>query len=424
LQNALEALIEVQQMWFDAIGANDAQEVVRRAVSSAANLVCTTTVGFGGAQSFRDLDYDTLIVDEASKVTVGEFLIPAQRARRWILVGDEKQLTPYVEPAVEHHVHAMAAIHLAERAPAYTLGNAVEHLASLWHTLDDREQHPFRVDSVGRIARRLLSSGTWAAAHRKVYADQIGHLAGAADNPERTLLGSMREHLVSSLFERCVARTTEDTGPRRRLVEQRRMTPEIAELVRMPVYGGEYTSPPAGDPLLPRPLLTPSFRAPVVFLDTSSQSWPWDDLPEGTTSFINHLEADWVADVCRTWKQRARRPGRARAHHHQRACLLRRAGAAHPQAAGPSSVRPLPQSRVPRRRLDRPHPGPAERHRRHLVLPHVWPAEGSHAPAQPAGGAAAEVGAVAAEHQPAQRRLHKGAALTGARRPPPDPARP
>jgi hypothetical protein len=195
----------------------------------------------------------------------------------------------------------MAAIHLAERDAAHTPRGAVEHLASLWHALDDSEQHPFRVDSVDRVARRLLSSGAWVEAHRKVYADQIKHVTGTATDPERMVLESMREHLVSSLFERCVARTPEDTGPRRRLVEQRRMTPEIAELVRMPVYGGEYLSPPADDPLLPRPLLTPSFRAPVVFLDTSSQPWPWDDLPDGTTSFVNHLEADWVAGVCRTW---------------------------------------------------------------------------------------------------------------------------
>jgi KaiC/GvpD/RAD55 family RecA-like ATPase len=309
-RRGLQALTEVQQRWFDLVGttgideAEDrrrAQNVVRRALSSAANLICTTATGFGGAKTFRDLDYDTLIVDEASKVTVAEFLIPARRAQRWILVGDEKQLTPYVDPDVEHHIHAMAAIHLSERDARYGLKAAVQHLGTLWKTLEDAERHPFRTTSVERVANRLLDNGTWASAHQRLYADQTRHLAAGAADPEQRLLEVMHEHLVTSLFERCVATVHPQTGPRCQLKEQRRMTPEIAELVRAPVYGGDYTSPPRTDPELPHPLLSPSFQAPIVFLDTSTQSSPWDDLPAGTTSFVNKLEAEWVVEVCRRW---------------------------------------------------------------------------------------------------------------------------
>jgi len=309
-RRGLQALIEVQKRWFDLIGATGideaedrrrAQNVVRRSLSSAANLICTTTTGFGGAKTFRDLDYDTLIVDEASKVTVAEFLIPARRARRWILVGDEKQLTPYVDPDVEHHIHAMAAIHLSERDARYGLDDAVKHLGALWKTLEDAERHPFRTSSVERVANRLLGNGIWANAHQHLYADQTRHLAAGASDPELRLLEVMREHLVTSLFERCVAKVDLEKGPRCQLVEQRRMTPEIAELVKVPVYGGDYISPPRTDIELPHPLLSPSFQAPIVFLDTSTQSWPWDDLPAGTTSFVNKLEAEWVVEVCRRW---------------------------------------------------------------------------------------------------------------------------
>jgi hypothetical protein len=41
--------------------------------------------------------FDVLIVDEASKVTFSDFIIPALHAKKWILVGDVKQLSPYVE---------------------------------------------------------------------------------------------------------------------------------------------------------------------------------------------------------------------------------------------------------------------------------------------------------------------------------------
>ena len=309
-RRGLQALSEVQQRWFDLIGATGinetddrrrAQNVMRRALSSAANLICTTTTGFGGAKTFRDLDYDTLIVDEASKVTVAEFLIPARQARRWILVGDEKQLTPYVDPDVEHHIHAMAAIQLSERDARYSLSDAVKHLGTLWKTLEDAERHPFRTTSVERVANRLLDNGIWASAHQRLYADQTRHLTAGATDPELRLLEVMYEHLVTSLFERCVAKVDLETGPRCHLVEQRRMTPEIAELVKVPVYGGDYISPPRTDPQLPHPLLSPSFQAPIVFLDTSTQSWPWDDLPDSTTSFINKLEAEWIVEVCRRW---------------------------------------------------------------------------------------------------------------------------
>jgi hypothetical protein len=38
-----------------------------------------------------------MILDEASKTTFQEFLVPAVLASRWIIVGDPKQLSPYVE---------------------------------------------------------------------------------------------------------------------------------------------------------------------------------------------------------------------------------------------------------------------------------------------------------------------------------------
>ncbi len=41
--------------------------------------------------------FDYLIIDEVSKTTFQKFLIPALYAKRWILVGDIKQLAPYAE---------------------------------------------------------------------------------------------------------------------------------------------------------------------------------------------------------------------------------------------------------------------------------------------------------------------------------------
>ena len=75
---------------------------IERMVLDAANLVCGTTIGIlqhpdvksGGHAS---PDFDVLIVDEASKTPFQEFLVPALLAKRWIIVGDPKQLSPYVD---------------------------------------------------------------------------------------------------------------------------------------------------------------------------------------------------------------------------------------------------------------------------------------------------------------------------------------
>ena len=78
----------------------DRDEIVRRA-----NLVCGTTIGVLHHPEFNLSDsnqpviplYDCLIVDEASKTTFQEFMVPAIYAKKWILSGDLKQLTPYIE---------------------------------------------------------------------------------------------------------------------------------------------------------------------------------------------------------------------------------------------------------------------------------------------------------------------------------------
>ena len=46
-------------------------------------------------------EFDVCIVDEASKATATELLVPLSRAKRWILVGDPRQLPPFVEDLLD-----------------------------------------------------------------------------------------------------------------------------------------------------------------------------------------------------------------------------------------------------------------------------------------------------------------------------------
>lgn len=80
--------------------------MIERLVLECANLVCGTTIGILQHPDIKaqkderrgvDAAFDVLIVDEASKTTFQEFLVPGLLAKRWILVGDPLQLSPYVE---------------------------------------------------------------------------------------------------------------------------------------------------------------------------------------------------------------------------------------------------------------------------------------------------------------------------------------
>lgn len=81
---------------------NEGKHIVERLVMEAANLVCGTTIGLLQHPDIKNKQssspiFDVMIIDEASKTPFHEFLVPAILAKRWILVGDPKQLSPYVD---------------------------------------------------------------------------------------------------------------------------------------------------------------------------------------------------------------------------------------------------------------------------------------------------------------------------------------
>jgi hypothetical protein len=83
--------------WHSTFGRGPAFEA---AALVRAQVVAATCVGFGGTPAWDTIEFDLCIVDEASKATATELLIPMARARRWVLVGDHRQLPPYVDEAL------------------------------------------------------------------------------------------------------------------------------------------------------------------------------------------------------------------------------------------------------------------------------------------------------------------------------------
>lgn len=85
--------------------SKESESALSRLILESANLVCGTTIGILQHPSIKKANqkngsvqpFDYMILDEASKTTFTEFLVPALYAKRWIVVGDVRQLSPYVE---------------------------------------------------------------------------------------------------------------------------------------------------------------------------------------------------------------------------------------------------------------------------------------------------------------------------------------
>ncbi len=94
----LVGLLQLQAEWLQRIeSSRDLEAVLLR----RARVVAGTCIGFLSRPAVRDIEFDLCILDEASKATATETLVPLSRSRRWVLVGDPSQLPPMQEEVLE-----------------------------------------------------------------------------------------------------------------------------------------------------------------------------------------------------------------------------------------------------------------------------------------------------------------------------------
>lgn len=90
--------IEMQVSWLDLLGQlKQFEEPVLR----SAAVVAGTCVGLGSIEALPGIKFDLCIIDEASKATPAEALVPMVRSERFLIVGDPKQLPPFDSGALE-----------------------------------------------------------------------------------------------------------------------------------------------------------------------------------------------------------------------------------------------------------------------------------------------------------------------------------
>lgn len=83
--------LELQAAWLERIGAESSLAPI---FLSGTSVVAGTCTGFLRERAVANLEFDLCIVDEASKATLTEALVPMSRSKKWILVGDTHQLPP------------------------------------------------------------------------------------------------------------------------------------------------------------------------------------------------------------------------------------------------------------------------------------------------------------------------------------------
>ena len=109
----------------------------------ASNLVCGTTIGI--LRIFNDQEvrldrgeppFDVMIIDECSKTTFQEFLVPARFAKRWILVGDVRQLSPFTDrEQIVANLDNLMLEPSKGQTPAKTLSKSVQEACFLLEEL-------------------------------------------------------------------------------------------------------------------------------------------------------------------------------------------------------------------------------------------------------------------------------------------------
>jgi serine/threonine protein kinase len=87
----------LQEEWLARFGSGEEFE---RALLRMVDVVAGTCVGIASVKGADELDFDLAIMDEASKAAPTEALVPMVRGRRWVLVGDPRQLPPFVDQAL------------------------------------------------------------------------------------------------------------------------------------------------------------------------------------------------------------------------------------------------------------------------------------------------------------------------------------
>ncbi|MDS0135734.1 MULTISPECIES: AAA domain-containing protein [unclassified Amycolatopsis] len=95
----LEARAKLLDEWHEE--ASGAVEQLYPELIRYADVIGATCIGAASRPEIAEVEFDLAIVDEAGQISVNNLLVPLVRAERTVLVGDDRQLPPFVDDEVE-----------------------------------------------------------------------------------------------------------------------------------------------------------------------------------------------------------------------------------------------------------------------------------------------------------------------------------
>jgi len=142
------------------------------AALSRAQVVAATCVGYDGIDGAAAIDFDLCVLDEASQATPPEALIPMTRASSWVLVGDNRQLPPFVDEALRDP-ETLAEHNLRKEDVTETLFSRWEHDLPRESKAELRRQHRM-VPEISDLISECFYEGRLESADRERRRDLVG----------------------------------------------------------------------------------------------------------------------------------------------------------------------------------------------------------------------------------------------------------
>lgn len=100
---------ELRNKWLQIIDRENVSPRAKELILSQFNVVGATCVGLANSNlGFDASEFDLVIVDEAGRANLGELLIPVNRAKKLILVGDHYQLPPTISAAIREEFYKLS----------------------------------------------------------------------------------------------------------------------------------------------------------------------------------------------------------------------------------------------------------------------------------------------------------------------------
>ncbi|SBT18544.1 ATP-dependent RecD-like DNA helicase [Marinomonas gallaica] len=163
--------IGVEEFQFDKLfynlkKENGCEHLSKQLMVDSSNLVCGTTIGilrlFNDREMSLDIGeppFDVMIIDECSKTTFQEFLVPARFAKRWVLVGDVRQLSPFTDrEQIVANLDNLMLVPPKDKKPGQNLPAAVQQACFLLEELRGDHRNPYSHPVLVPVTRDVASA--------------------------------------------------------------------------------------------------------------------------------------------------------------------------------------------------------------------------------------------------------------------------